>query len=92
MLVQYSTRVANELGAGQPEAARLAVVVVLVMDAIEALVIGAAMILIRNIWGHVYSNEQQVIKHVATMMPILALSHSIDGYQCILSGNSSKFL
>ncbi|KAK0586382.1 hypothetical protein LWI29_006005 [Acer saccharum] len=87
-VLSISTRVSNELGAGHPEAARLAVCVVLVMAITVGLVVGSVMILIRNVWGYAYSNEIQVVKYVASMMPILALSNFIDGLQCVLSGTA----
>ncbi|KAL8150585.1 hypothetical protein V2J09_020393 [Rumex salicifolius] len=83
-----STRVSNELGAGRPQAARLAVEVVLCMSFIEGLVVGSILILIRNVWGNAYSNEAEVVTYVAKMMPILAISNFIDGLQCVLSGNA----
>lgn len=82
----YSTRVSNELGAGHPEAARLAVVVVLVLAVSEGIVVGSIMLLIRNIWGYAFSGDTEVVKYVATMMPILAASNFLDGLQCVLSG------
>ncbi|XP_023912822.2 protein DETOXIFICATION 16-like [Quercus suber] len=81
-----SIRVSNELGAGKPKAARLAVRVVLVMAITEGMLVGLLMILLRNIWGHVYSHEQEVVKYVAVMMPIVALSSFLDGIQGVLSG------
>ena len=84
-----STRVSNELGAGHPWAARLAVCVVLVMAIIEGLLVGTVLILIRYIWGYAYSNEVEVANYVAVMMPILATSNFLDGLQCVLSGFSS---
>ncbi|KAL1365938.1 hypothetical protein HN51_013878 [Arachis hypogaea] len=81
-----STRVSNELGAGNPWAARLAVRVVLVMAIIEGTLVATVMIVIRNLWGYVYSNDVQVVRHVALMLPILAASIFLDGLQCVLSG------
>ncbi|KAK3225227.1 hypothetical protein Dsin_005089 [Dipteronia sinensis] len=83
-----STRVSNELGAGHPEAARLAVCVVFVLAITEGLVVGSVLILIRNVWGYAYSNEIQVVNYVAIMMPIIALSNFIDGLQSVLSGTA----
>jgi MATE family multidrug resistance protein len=74
------------LGAGQPKAARLAVRVVLVMAIAEGLLNALVMILLRNIWGHVYTHEQEVVKYVAIMMPIVAISSFLDGIQGVLSG------
>ncbi|KAJ4713474.1 Protein DETOXIFICATION [Melia azedarach] len=83
-----STRVSNELGAGHWEAARLAVCVVVVMAVTEGILVGSLLILIRNIWGYAYSSEIEVIKYVASMMPILAFSNFLDGLQCVLSGTA----
>ncbi|KAL9330318.1 hypothetical protein ACSQ67_005321 [Phaseolus vulgaris] len=83
-----STRVSNELGAGHPRAARLAVYFVFVMAIIEGTLIGAVMILMRNIWGYAYSNEVEVVQYVAIMLPILALSIFLDALQCVLSGTA----
>ena len=53
---------------------------------VEALVVGSTMVLVRNVWGYAYSNEVEVVKYVAIMMPILASSNFLDGIQCLLSG------
>ncbi|KEH26665.1 putative multi antimicrobial extrusion protein [Medicago truncatula] len=81
-----SIRVSNELGAGHPRAVRLAVNVVVVIAIIEGILVGAVIILIRNILGYAYSNEEEVVKYVATMLPIIAVSNFLDGLQCVLSG------
>ncbi|VVB15709.1 unnamed protein product [Arabis nemorensis] len=81
-----STRVSNELGAGNPRVAKLAVGVVMSIAIIESIVIGSVMILIRNIWGLAYSSEPEVVTYVASMMPILALNNFLDSIQCVLSG------
>uniref|UniRef100_A0A0D9WQ00 Protein DETOXIFICATION n=1 Tax=Leersia perrieri TaxID=77586 RepID=A0A0D9WQ00_9ORYZ len=81
-----STRVSNELGAGRPHAARLAVRVVVFMAVSEGLVIGLVLVCARHIWGHAYSNEEEVIRYVAKMMVVLSVSNFFDGIQCALSG------
>ncbi|KAI3856680.1 hypothetical protein MKX03_026805 [Papaver bracteatum] len=83
-----STRVSNELGAGHPQAARLAVQVVFVVAVTEGILVGTIMILVRHIWGNAYSNEKEVVNYVAFMMPILAVSNFFDGLQAILSGTA----
>ena len=82
----YSTRVSNELGAGNAEGACLAVRVVFVIATIGGIVVGLVMMFIRNIWGYAYSNEVEVVRHVANIMPILATSNFLDGLQGVLSG------
>ncbi|CAL5022496.1 unnamed protein product [Urochloa decumbens] len=81
-----STRVSNELGAGRPEAARLATRVVVLLALAVGVSEGLAMVLVRNLWGYAYSNEEEVARYVARMMPILAVSIVFDGLQCVLSG------
>ncbi|XVF50532.1 hypothetical protein PTKIN_Ptkin04bG0108800 [Pterospermum kingtungense] len=81
-----STRVSNELGAGNPEVAHLAVCVVIVMTISEGLLVGSILILIRNSWGYAYSNEVEVVKYVAALMPLVAASNFLDSLQCVLSG------
>lgn len=83
-----STRVSNELGAGKPLAARLAVYVVLSMAVTEGILVGIVLISIRNVWGYAYSDETEVVDYVAIMMPILAASNFLDGLQCVLSGTA----
>ncbi|XP_057974197.1 protein DETOXIFICATION 16-like isoform X1 [Malania oleifera] len=81
-----STRVSNELGAGHPRTARMAVCVVLVIAITEGVLVGSVLILIRNIWGYAYSNETEVARYVAIMLPFVASSNFLDGIQCVLSG------
>ncbi|CAL0312384.1 unnamed protein product [Lupinus luteus] len=81
-----SIRVSNELGAGNARGSRLAVYIVLVMVITEGILVGTVMILLRNIWGYAYSNEVELVKYVATMLPLLAASNILDGIQCVLSG------
>lgn len=71
--------------------ARLAVHVVQGMAVTEGILVGAVLILIRNIWGYAYSSEEEVVKYVAVMMPILAASNFLDGLQCVLSGSFFLF-
>ncbi|KAL5972408.1 hypothetical protein ACLOJK_041662 [Asimina triloba] len=50
-----------------------------------ALYIRPSNILVRNIWGYLYNNEEEVVKYVAKMLPVLATSNFL-GVQCLLSG------
>lgn len=88
----HSTRVSNELGAGHPKAARLAICVVVALAVTEGLIVGATMTLARNLWGHAYSDEDEVVKYVAIMMPILAISNFVDGIQAVLAGKQTSKL
>ncbi|KAL6643272.1 hypothetical protein ACP70R_021453 [Stipagrostis hirtigluma subsp. patula] len=81
-----STRVSNELGAGQPQAARLAAQVAVCMTLSEGVVLAAIMVLLRKIWGYAYSSEEEVVLYIARMVPILAISFFVDGLNGSLSG------
>ncbi|XP_027193325.1 protein DETOXIFICATION 16-like isoform X2 [Cicer arietinum] len=83
-----SIRVANELGAGQPMVARMAVCIVVVIGIIVSMVVGTVMTVLRNIWGYAYTSEIEVVKQIAKMMPILVVSNFLDGPQCVLSGTA----
>ncbi|KAI4376259.1 hypothetical protein MLD38_014044 [Melastoma candidum] len=83
-----STRVSNELGAGRPRAARLAIRVALIMVTMEGLAVGAVMVLGRKMWGYFYSSEEEVVSYVGDMLLLLAASHVFDGIQSVLSGTA----
>ncbi|TVU32460.1 hypothetical protein EJB05_24191, partial [Eragrostis curvula] len=80
-----STRVSNELGAGRPHAARLATRVVMFLAFSVCLSEGIALVLARNILGYAYSNDEEVARYAARVMPVLAVAILIDGLQSILS-------
>ncbi|CAB4292937.1 unnamed protein product [Prunus armeniaca] len=81
-----STRVSNQLGAGQPRMACIAICVALSIVVTEGIVAAAVMILARNVWGYCYSSEKEVVKYVGEMLIFVALSHFFDGPQSVLSG------
>ena len=83
-----STRVSNELGAGRPQAARLAARVVVLLALIVGMSEGLVIVLVRDLWGYAYSNEEEVTRYTARMMPVLAVSVMLDGQQCVLSGST----
>ena len=81
-----STRVANELGAGNPWAARAVVSAALALTFSMAMLVACFLLLVRNVWGLVYSNEEEVIDNLKGLVPLLALSTTVDGMQAVLSG------
>ncbi|KAK8521342.1 hypothetical protein V6N13_077451 [Hibiscus sabdariffa] len=81
-----STRSSNELGAGQPRAAFLAVCVTVSMVVIEGIAVGTFLISCRKIWGYLYSKDERVVKYVGEMLLLIAASHLIDGLQSVLTG------
>ncbi|KAM0020977.1 putative multi antimicrobial extrusion protein [Helianthus debilis subsp. tardiflorus] len=81
-----SVRVSNELGAGQEQAAHLAIRVSMFSVVTEGILVALTLILGRKLWGYCYSNEEEVVSYIAQMMLILAGSHVVEGIQTVLSG------
>ncbi|KAI4379127.1 hypothetical protein MLD38_005462 [Melastoma candidum] len=81
-----STRVSNELGAGNARAARTAVYTVMLIGVSEAGVVSTILFTTRKFFGYTFSNEKEVIDYVTRMSPLVCLSVIIDSLQCILSG------
>ena len=82
-----STRVANELGAGNPEGARSAVRVVMSIAVTEAVIVSGTLLLSRRLLGRAYSSEEQVVSAVAAMVPLVCITVVTDGLQGVLSGD-----
>ncbi|KAL5763387.1 hypothetical protein ACOSP7_019651 [Xanthoceras sorbifolium] len=83
-----STRVSNELGAGNPQAASLAVKAVMFLAVSESIIVSAALFASRHVFGYVFSNDKEVVDYVTTMAPLVCLSIILDSLQCVLSGIS----
>ncbi|KAI9169320.1 hypothetical protein LWI28_010668 [Acer negundo] len=81
-----STRVSNELGAGNPQAASLAVKAVMFFAVSESIIVSASLFASRHVFGYVFSNEKEVVDYVTTMAPLVCLSVILDSLQCVLSG------
>ncbi|KAL8488814.1 hypothetical protein ACS0TY_024936 [Phlomoides rotata] len=81
-----SVRVANELGAKRPRAARLAVFMATLMVAVESVVAVVVIILGRRIWGYCFSSEENVVSYVAEMMILVAIANLADGVLSVLNG------
>ncbi|KAE8668230.1 MATE efflux family protein 9 [Hibiscus syriacus] len=81
-----STRVSNELGAGNPQAARVAVYAAIALAALDTLIVSGILFAIRDVFGYVYSNEKEVVDSVTSMAPLVCLSVILDGLQGVLQG------
>ncbi|GAA0173526.1 transporter [Lithospermum erythrorhizon] len=86
--VAVSTRVSNELGAGNPQRARIALCVVVVLACSEFLLASAILFCFRFILGYGFSNEKEVVDYVRDITPLLCLSIIVDSIQTVLSGVS----
>ncbi|KAF2311460.1 hypothetical protein GH714_023208 [Hevea brasiliensis] len=86
------TRVSNELGAGRPHAAHLAVQIVIFLALTESLSLSLLLVAVRDVWGFLYTNEKEVVRYLASVAPVLALSNFMDGIQTVLSGSTLEKL
>lgn len=86
MTLSSSTRVSNELGAGNPQSARMALLVALSLAGTEVAIISVTLFFCRHVLGYAYSNDKQVVAYVAIMTPLICLSIITDSLQAVLSG------
>ncbi|KAM5568930.1 protein DETOXIFICATION 55 [Rosa sericea] len=68
-----STRVGNELGAGQPEKARLAAVVAVGMALVSSLSGLSLTTLGRETWGRIFTKDNEVLELTVAVLPIIGL-------------------
>ncbi|KAF5183012.1 Detoxification-like protein [Thalictrum thalictroides] len=81
-----STRVSNELGAGNPQGARVAVFVVMFIAVVETIIVSSTLFASRKILGYAYSNKEEEIDYVTGMVPLICLSVIMNSLQGVLSG------
>nr|XP_016511308.1 PREDICTED: protein DETOXIFICATION 18-like isoform X2 [Nicotiana tabacum] len=80
-----STRVANELGAGNTDRAKNAMVT-LKLSILLAIVVDIALGFGHNAWAGLFSDSTEIIHKFASMTPLLLISFVFDFIQGILSG------
>ncbi|KAF2304972.1 hypothetical protein GH714_000814 [Hevea brasiliensis] len=81
-----NVRVSNELGAGHPKSASLAVAIVTLSSPVISLIIAILVLLLRNYLSYIFTSSTTVAEAVADLSPYLALSILLNGIQPVLSG------
>ncbi|KAB1210947.1 MATE efflux family protein 7 [Morella rubra] len=81
-----STRVSNELGAGNPHAAKVAVKAIMVLAVAEMLIVSMILFFCRHLLGYAFSKETEIVDRITDMGPLMCLSIITDGLQAVLSG------
>ncbi|XP_009615041.1 protein DETOXIFICATION 14 isoform X1 [Nicotiana tabacum] len=81
-----SIRVSNQLGAGNPQGARVSVLSAMLMATTETILVSTTVFACRNVFGYIFSNEKEVVDYVANMAPLLCISVITDSLQGTLSG------
>ncbi|KAG7597103.1 Multi antimicrobial extrusion protein [Arabidopsis suecica] len=81
-----STRISNELGAGNSRAAHIVVYAAMSLAVMDALIVSMSLLLGRNLFGHIFSSDKETIDYVAKMAPLVSISLMLDALQGVLSG------
>lgn len=81
-----STRVSNELGAGNPGAAQVAAHSAALLAIVEAVVVSSVLFASRHVFGYAFSNEREVVDYVRVMTPLICICAVLNGLQAVLSG------
>jgi MATE family multidrug resistance protein len=81
-----SVRVSNELGAGRPRAAKLAILVVLMSSVAIGLAFFAAVLALRDVYGAPFTESPEVVRAVARLGVVFAFSLLLNSVQPVLSG------
>ncbi|XP_050225624.1 protein DETOXIFICATION 14-like [Mercurialis annua] len=81
-----STRVSNELGAGNARAANIAVWCAMFVTIIQSVIVSAILLAARHVFGYVFSYEKEVVEYVTAMAPLISLSVILDSLQGTLAG------
>ncbi|XP_071715812.1 protein DETOXIFICATION 14-like [Rutidosis leptorrhynchoides] len=81
-----STRVSNELGAGNPKGARLAVKAIMILAVVETSIVSAIVFGNRHVFGYIFTNEKEVVDYVTKIAPLLCINIIMDSLQGTLSG------
>ncbi|KAH0877536.1 hypothetical protein HID58_064930 [Brassica napus] len=81
-----STRISNELGAGNSRAAHIVVYAAMSLAVVESLVVSMSLLVGRNVFGYVFSSDKETVDYVAKMALLVSISIILDGSQGVLSG------
>ncbi|KAK8529397.1 hypothetical protein V6N13_102319 [Hibiscus sabdariffa] len=86
MNAAISVRVSNELGAGHPRTAKFSLVVAVTSSFMIGVIASIVLIIFRNDYPYLFSNDPQVQDLVVELTPLLALCIIINNIQPVLSG------
>lgn len=83
---------ANELGAGNPEPARLSTCVVIFLAVAEAAIGSVALFCCRNVLAYLFNTDKDVVNYVSELVPLLSTAIFMDSMQSVLSGQNPIIL
>ncbi|KAK4426600.1 protein DETOXIFICATION 14 [Sesamum alatum] len=85
-VLSICTRISNELGAGNPQAARLILCTVLILAIGEFVLAATTIFICRRVLAYAFSEDKNVVVYIQELTPFLCLSVIVDSLQAILSG------
>ncbi|GKU97644.1 hypothetical protein SLEP1_g10764 [Rubroshorea leprosula] len=85
-VLSICTRVSNELGAGNPQAARVVVIATVGLTAVEAISASITLFCCRYVFGYAFSSEKEIVNYVTEMAPLISLSIIADSLHSAFSG------
>ncbi|KAJ9562233.1 hypothetical protein OSB04_007393 [Centaurea solstitialis] len=80
------TRVANELGARNPKAAKTAILAVSILGAVEVIIASTTLFCSRSVLGYAFGNEKDLVEYVSDITLLLCFSIFADTIAAILQG------
>ncbi|KAJ9562131.1 hypothetical protein OSB04_007291 [Centaurea solstitialis] len=85
-VLSICTRVANELGARNPKAAKMAILAVSILGAVEVIMASTTLFCTRSVLGYAFGNEKDLVEYASNITLILCFSIFADTTAAILSG------
>ncbi|XP_073138671.1 protein DETOXIFICATION 21-like [Henckelia pumila] len=85
-LAAASVRISNELGSGDPKAAKFSIAVIVVTSFCMGIIFLTVALVLRDRVGYMYTKSPQVAAEVARLSPLLAFSMLMNSVQPVLSG------
>ncbi|KAJ0721276.1 putative multi antimicrobial extrusion protein [Helianthus annuus] len=85
-VLSICTRVSNELGAGNPRGARVAVNAIMILAVVETSIVSMIVFFNRHIFGYIFTNEKEVVDYVTKITPLLCVNIIMDSLQGNFSG------
>lgn len=86
IVTNYSVRVSNELGAGNPKSAAFSVIIVNVVSFIIAVIEAVVVLALRHVVSYAFTEGETVANAVSDLCPYLAITLILNGVQPVLSG------
>jgi len=90
MCYMCSVRVSNELGAEHPRRAKFLLIVAMITSVSIGIVISVTLIVLRDKYPAMFSDDEEVRVLVKQLTPLLALTIVINNIQPVLSGSFSN--